>query len=268
MGFFLLMCGVVLAVGDFRSHYKIGNGIEPSPIPEAFSLKGYTPSHPGLAKRPPASYRSAVSDPDERELIARALRGEADAWDALFDLHYAPTARFLWQIAPGLTHEDVEELAQETFLKVVQRLGQFGGGSRLQTWIFRIAANTARDFRDKQRAAKRGGGLEPLPLDPAPDDASTPLDPPSPAPGPDAVLLRDERFFRLRAALDQLGDPCREIIELRYFGDYSYDQIAVELQLNEKTVSSRLSKCLDKLGDTVNAANNREFSRLFPSNPP
>ena len=47
--------------------------------------------------------------------------------------------------------------------------------------------------------------------------------------------------------LDRLGEPCREIIELRYFGELSYDEIAVELRLNPKTVSSRLSKCLHRL---------------------
>jgi RNA polymerase sigma factor (sigma-70 family) len=52
----------------------------------------------------------------------------------------------------------------------------------------------------------------------------------------------------LRAALDQVGVACREIIELRYYGDLSYAEIASELQLNAKTVSSRLSKCLDQLG--------------------
>jgi RNA polymerase sigma factor (sigma-70 family) len=51
----------------------------------------------------------------------------------------------------------------------------------------------------------------------------------------------------LRESLDELGDPCRELIELKYFGDQSYDEIARELALNPKTVSSRLSKCLDKL---------------------
>ena len=44
-----------------------------------------------------------------------------------------------------------------------------------------------------------------------------------------------------------LGQPCREIIELRYFGDLSYDEISRSLNLNPKTVSSRLSKCLDRL---------------------
>ena len=48
-------------------------------------------------------------------------------------------------------------------------------------------------------------------------------------------------------ALERLGEPCREIIELRYFGDLSYEELARALELNPKTVSSRLSNCLDKL---------------------
>jgi len=50
-----------------------------------------------------------------------------------------------------------------------------------------------------------------------------------------------------------LGQPCREILELRYFGDLSYEEIASELQMNPKTVSSRLSKCLDKLEEIAKA---------------
>ena len=62
------------------------------------------------------------------------------------------------------------------------------------------------------------------------------------------TLLQIAETSRLvRESLDGLGEPCREIIELRYFGDLSYDEIAAELRLNPKTVSSRLSKCLDRL---------------------
>ena len=60
-------------------------------------------------------------------------------------------------------------------------------------------------------------------------------------------MLNVERAELVREALDQMGGPCREIIELRYFGDLSYEELSAELKLNPKTVSSRLSKCLDKL---------------------
>src|SRR2546423_4803503 len=73
------------------------------------------------------------------------------------------------------------------------------------------------------------------------------VDPPSQNPGPDRLLQIADSCQLVRESLDRLGDSCREIIELRYFGDLSYAEIAAELRLNPKTVSSRLSKCLDRL---------------------
>ena len=61
-------------------------------------------------------------------------------------------------------------------------------------------------------------------------------------------------------ALEQLGGPCQEIIELRYFADLSYEEISTSLTLNPKTVSSRLSKCLDKLEAVTRALLARENS--------
>ena len=59
--------------------------------------------------------------------------------------------------------------------------------------------------------------------------------------------MNAEQMALVRESLDQLGEPCREIIELRYFGDLSYEELSATLDLNPKTVSSRLSKCLDRL---------------------
>jgi RNA polymerase sigma-70 factor, ECF subfamily len=183
----------------------------------------------------------------EAELVALCRKGEAEAWDQLFDLHYAATGRFIFQLSPDLSREDAEEICQEVFLSVVKNLGSFHGGSQLQTWIFRIAVNKARDFRERQRAAKRGGGQIPISLQAEDPERGVVLDPPSSAPGPDGQLLKVEQMNLVRNALERLGDPCREIIELRYFGDLSYEEIGSALRLNHKTVSSRLSKCLDRL---------------------
>jgi len=184
---------------------------------------------------------------DEAELIARCKRGEAVAWDALFDEHYAPAGRFVFQLSPDISREDADEICQEAFLSVVQNIGSFHQSSQFRTWLFRIATNKARDHLERQQAAKRGGGRLPLSLNAENENGQT-LDPPDHLPGPDAVLLSAERMAMVRQSLDQLGDPCREIIELRYFGDLSYEEISQELKLNPKTVSSRLSKCLDQLG--------------------
>ncbi|HUD47387.1 MAG TPA: sigma-70 family RNA polymerase sigma factor [Candidatus Baltobacteraceae bacterium] len=183
----------------------------------------------------------------EAQLIARCRRGDAQAWDALFDLHYAAAARFVFQLSPSFSVEDVEEVCQEAFLAVIKNIDSFSGGSRLQTWIFRIAANKARDYWQRNQAAKRGGGQNLVSLQTENTEDGQPLQVSSPLPTPDAILLRAERAAQLGVALDQLDGPCREVIDLRYFADLSYEEIAAELKLNPKTVSSRLSKCLDRL---------------------
>lgn len=183
----------------------------------------------------------------EANLLARCRRGDAGAWDELFDLHYAATGRFIFQLGHDFTAEDVEEICQEVFLAVIRNLDSFQGGSQFQTWVFRIAANKAKDYREKRRAAKRGGGQVPLSLQAEDPETGLSLDPPSASPGPDATLLGAEQAQLLHQALERLEDPCREIVELRYFGDLSYEELSRELGLNIKTVSSRLSKCLDRL---------------------
>lgn len=195
--------------------------------------------------RPSSELRS--SD-DETELIERCRAGASEAWDDLFDRYYATVARFVFQLSGDFSHEDTEEVCQETFLSVVRNLGSFRARSSFQTWLLRIAANKAMDFREKAHAAKRGGHSVHLSLDAQSDGEGPPLDPPTARPGPDALLVQAENVRLVRQSLDRLSQACREIIELRYYGDLSYEEIALELSLNPKTVSSRLSKCLDRLG--------------------
>ena len=194
----------------------------------------------------------------ETELLRRCRAGDAQAWNELFDAHYAAAARFVFQLGSDFTRDDVEEICQEAFLSVVKHLDSFQGGSRFQTWLFRIAANKARDYRERQRAAQRGGGQTPVSLQAEDPQTGLVPDPPCAAPGPDAVLIGAQQAALVGEALDQIGEPCREVIELRYFADLSYDEIAASLELNVKTVSSRLSKCLDRLETIVRAVFRRE----------
>ncbi len=200
----------------------------------------------------------------ERQLVARCLRGEAAAWDELFTTHYSATARFIFQISGDFSREDAEEIAQEAFLSVVQHLAGFQGGSQLQTWIFRIAGNKARDFLEKRNAAKRGGGQLALSLDAEDPETGLSPDPATPLPAPDVVLQNAETATLVTDALARMEAPCREVIELRYFGDRSYEEISAELGLNVKTVSSRLSKCLDRLEGIARRLFSRKNSPPHP----
>ena len=202
----------------------------------------------------------------EAELLARCRRGEAAAWDELFDLHYAAAGRFIFQLSPDFSREDSEEICQEVFLSVIKNLDSFQGESQFQTWLFRIAANKARDYREKRIAAKRGGGQTTNSLQAENPETGQAPDPPDPLPRPDEQLMNAEQLTLVRESLDQLSGPCREIIELRYFGDLSYEELSATLELNLKTVSSRLSKCLDRLQEIARKWFARETPEVFPSN--
>ena len=204
---------------------------------------------------------------DEGDLLARCRQGEPEAWNELFDRYYAAAGRFIFQLGSDISLEDVEEICQETFLAVIKNLASFNGQSQFQTWLFRIAANKARDHWERQNAAKRGSGQIALSLDAGEDDGAVPIAPASPDPGPDEILLNAESAAAIGDALRRLGPPCQEIIELRYFGDMEYEEIGRALGLNVKTVSSRLSRCLDRLEAIVGPMLQGGNVKSFPSNP-
>src|ERR1051325_9088437 len=156
---------------------------------------------------------SPMSGDAEAELLARCRQGEAEAWNELFDRHYAAAGRFIFQLGFDLTREDVEEICQEVFLTVIKSLHSFQGNCQFQTWLFRIALNRARDYRQRQHAAKRGGGQVTVSLNNDDPENGFLIDPPSPLPGPDLALLNSEKLGLVGQALEQLGGPCQEIIE-------------------------------------------------------
>ena len=167
-------------------------------------------------------------DVSEVDLISACRRGESEAWDALFDKYYGVVARYVFQLSAEFSHEDTEEICQETFLSVVRSLASFQARSAFQTWLLRIAANKAMDYREKTRAAKRGGNAVHISIDAGRTNDEPPIDPPSGNPGPDTLLQIAETSRLVRTSLDRLGEPCREIVELRYFGELSYDEMAAE----------------------------------------
>jgi RNA polymerase sigma factor (sigma-70 family) len=77
-------------------------------------------------------------------------------------------------------------------------------------------------------------------------------------------MVDTERLRLVHSAVQELDEPCREIVELRYFGDLSYEQLAGALDLNPKTVSSRLSRCLDRLETITRGLFSRENIEAFP----
>ncbi|MBL9139201.1 MAG: sigma-70 family RNA polymerase sigma factor [Verrucomicrobiales bacterium] len=199
-----------------------------------------------------------MSPLEEQALIEHCRGGDPVAWDKFISQYYPPMGRYICQLVPDATYEDVEEICQDAFLAAIRSLGSFRGQCQIQTWLFRIAGNKARDFRDRRLAAKRGGGRVPLSIDAEDPVTGQRPDPPSTSPMPDQRLVAEESMAEVRRGLDQLGDLCREILELRYFADLDYEAIGEVLGTNPKTVSSRLSRCLHRLGDLLAQTQARE----------
>ena len=109
---------------------------------------------------------------------------------------------------------------------MVKNLDRFGGRA-VANWLFRIAANKARDYRAKQVAAKRGGGQVPLSLQAEDEEGNRLIDPISTLPTPDGEMMRDEKWRLVgRLCMSWVGRVGN--FELRYFGDLNYQEISAE----------------------------------------
>ena len=183
----------------------------------------------------------------EAELLARCLAGETEASGCPLRSALWPRHPVRVPARPGFHPRRCGRgLPGGLPAPHNQEFRTFQGQSQFQTWLFRIAANKARDYRQHLRAAKRGSQIRRF-LFTRIHARSCRLRPGQPQAGPDLALLQAEQISLVGDALDELGGPCQEIIELRYFADLSYEEIAASLELNPKTVSSRLSNCLNKL---------------------
>lgn len=178
------------------------------------------------------------------ELVRRARRHEARALSTLVE-RYSPRVFGLLFRMTG-SRDVAEDLMQETFLRVVRTIGRYTESGRFESWLFRIAANLA---RDRARQSKRRGTTASLHADdddgPAPDFAATDGD------RPDARLERNEIGQRLEGVLASLSDAEREIILLRHFSGLSFREIAEVLSVPLGTALARAHRALKRMRDAM-----------------
>jgi RNA polymerase sigma factor (sigma-70 family) len=172
--------------------------------------------------------------PPEEELVARAKRGELDAYEEIVRMHQTIAFRTAWVITGSAA--EAEEAAQDAFLKAHAALGRFREGSPFRPWLLTIVANEA---RNRARAA---GRRERLALRVAEERR-----PGGAVPSPEAALLVSEQRQELLAALGRLSETDREAIACRYFLELSEAETAAALGCARGTVKSRLSRALERL---------------------
>jgi RNA polymerase sigma-70 factor, ECF subfamily len=132
-----------------------------------------------------------------------------------------------------------EDLAQETWIRVLQRGSQYNGRQRFDPWLFAIARNLAIDYLRKKRKAVQ--------TDPLPDDRDEILLVSSSGPSPFEAAAQSEDAIRLAGQLQILSPLYREALLLRFQEDLSLAEIAHVLSAPVTTVTSRIYRGLAAL---------------------
>ena len=170
----------------------------------------------------------------EAELIARAKRGDAAAYEELVRTYQGIAFRTAWLVAGNAA--DAEEAAQDGFVKAYRALWRFRAGAPFKPWLLRIVTNEAHNRR------RTAGRREALALRASGEVASGDA-----APSPETALLGSERREELLAAVNRLEEHHRRAIACRYFLDLSEEETAAVLGCRRGTVKSRLARALERL---------------------
>jgi RNA polymerase sigma-70 factor (ECF subfamily) len=170
------------------------------------------------------------------QLVARCREGDPEAWNALVERF----SRYVYAIATQgfrLRDHDAEDVFQEVFAKVYERLDTLRNDEAIQPWIAQL---TRRVCVDRLRAGSREEPTEESELAADPDDEA---------------LGRLDEALDVHDAMVGLPENCREILDRFFARDESYRTIGDTLGLPAGTIASRLSRCLDKLRDAFEGRN-------------
>lgn len=181
---------------------------------------------PNLRKKrdaAPAPARSAASEAVELALLDGIRRGRRADFDALYRLYHPRLWRFLSHLMRQ--PDAIEEALNDTMLVVWQRADGFDGRSKLSTWIFGIA------YRKGLKALSR----QDLPVDDEEADEAA-----DPGPGPEQQFTLVQLRGRLKEAMAELSPEHRAVVELCYFHDMAYGEIAEVVGCPQETVKTRM----------------------------
>lgn len=176
------------------------------------------------------------------ELVKRALNEkDQKAYAELMDRYRESIYFMLLKMVNN--KDDAEDLTIEAFGKAFRRLAQYTPQFAFSTWLFKIASNNGIDFIRKKR-------IRALSLDTGfrnEDGDSMEIAVTDDQPDPIEALERKERLNLMRDVVTRLKPRYRTLIELRYFEEYSYEEIAEELDLPLGTVKAQLFRARDFL---------------------
>jgi RNA polymerase sigma factor (sigma-70 family) len=170
----------------------------------------------------------------DAQLVHRCRAGDPAAWDELVERF----SRYVYAIAVRgfrLREQDAEDVFQEVFARVYDRLGSLRDDAAVRPWIAQL---TRRLCLDRLAANSRE--------EPAAEIVATEAE---------TTLAELDESFTVHEALATLPENCREIIDRFFARDESYRTIAEQLGLPAGTIASRISRCLARLREQLEGRN-------------
>ena len=181
----------------------------------------------------------------DRELVARAQRGDKRAFGLLVEKYQRKLARLLSRFVRDPA--EVEDVTQEAFIKAYRALPGFRGDSAFYTWLYRIGINTAKNYlMALGRRAPTSTEVEAEEAEGYQDaeqlrDINT----------PESVLLSNEIAATVNATIAELPEELRTAIQLREIEGMSYEDIARIMDCPIGTVRSRIFRAREAIADRL-----------------
>jgi RNA polymerase sigma-70 factor (ECF subfamily) len=180
------------------------------------------------------------TDLSDEQLIELHLSGDPRGMEAIYDRYFDRIYRLAYSKLGNAP--DAEDVTSAVFMKLCRSLGTFRGDSKLSTWIYTVSNNAITDFLRKKRPALS------LDADMMMDDGdSVPREIKDDSRGPEELACEDDFARYVMSKLEGLPPHQRTVIELRYFMELSYQEIADQLGIELGTVKSRLNRAIGAL---------------------
>lgn len=138
---------------------------------------------------------------------------------------------------------DAEDLTIEAFGKAFKNINQYTPDFAFSTWLFKIAANNCIDFLRKNKRILFADNF----FDEDEESTELPAHIPSSGLDPEETIIEKQKIQLMREVVEKLKPHYRQMIELRYFKEWSYEEIAVELNLPLGTVKAQLFRAREFL---------------------
>ena len=195
-----------------------------------------------------------ISDSARRDLdlVDRAKNGDQRAYTELMSV-YRESVFFMMKKMIS-NDDDAEDLTIEAFGKAFKRLAQYSPDYAFSTWLFKIASNNCIDFLRKKRLGKTVSLDSGYSND---DESNGSIDLEFEGLNPEEKLMKSQRIEEMHRIVEQLKPKYRQLVEMRYFQEKSYDEIAAELEIPLGTVKAQLFRARELMFEILKSTKHK-----------